>query len=246
MTSAINVRRIAAACVAFVAAAAMMLGAVGEAQANYEVDTSGMFEFKLGPYHPMVDQEFGDDGPYEAFFGNRSMFYGEISYDYHLWREFGTLSVGLHAGYGRVSATMVDEEGTEVDSDDLSALRNIPLKTSLVYRYDYSAHNHNIPLVPVVKAGLNYNFWRATDASGDTQEIDGQRGVGGTAGIHATLGLHLHLDFFDPRRSASMSYLWGVQNTFLFAEYNWTRTDVFGDGINLGSNHWAAGLAFEF
>ena len=240
-------RRIAKFLTAVVCVGAVMASTVDEASAfGYDEETRGLFEVKLGPYMPMIDEGLDND-PYDTFFEGRAMLYGEVEYDYHLWRQFGTLSIGLHAGYGRVSAEMIAPEVDDVDIDDESALRNIPLKSSLVYRYDYSAHNHGIPLVPVAKAGLNYNFWRVTDADGETVEIDGQRGSGGKAGWHATLGLHLHLDFFDPRSSASMEMGWGVSNSFLFAEYTWTRIGGFGDGgLDLSANHWAAGLTFEF
>ena len=219
-------------------------GMVSEAAAD-ERERTALMEFKLGPVHPMVDQEF-DNGPYQSFFGGDSMLYGEFELDYHLWQGFGTLSLGLHGGYGRVSGVMRDQEGQEVDTDDRSALRNIPVKGSLVYRYDYSAHNHNIPLVPVGKAGLNYNFWRVTNARGNTMEVDDQRAVGGRAGWHATLGLHLHLDFIDPSSAAAFDMSWGIANSFLFAEYTWHRVGFGTAGIDLSSNHWAAGLAFEF
>lgn len=234
---------------AVVAAASLLLsgGAATEAHA-YDDDqpTSGMMEFKLGPYFPQVDAEF-DNGPYAQFFDNRSMLAAEFAVDYHLWRRFGTLSVGAHFGYSRVSAPMIDQEGEVVDSQEQASFRIIPLKASLVYRYDYSAHEHGIPLVPVGKIGVNYNFWRVTDPGGDTMQADGQRAVGGRAGWHATLGLHLHLNFFDPTSAAALDLNWGIPNSFLFAEYTWTRVDGFGTpGIDLSANHWAAGLAFEF
>lgn len=208
-------------------------------------ETRGMMEFSLGPYHPMVDAEF-DNGPYGQFFDSRSMLYGEVQVDYHLWQRIGKLSLGVHAGYARISGSMRDQDGEEIDADERTAFRIIPVKTSLVYRYDYSAHHHNIPLVPVAKAGLNYNFWRVVDPAGDTADVDGARGSGGRLGWHATLGLHFHLDFLDPSTAAAFEMTWGIANSYLFAEYTWTRVGAFADGINLGANHWSAGLAFEF
>ena len=209
--------------------------------------TTGMMEYKLGPYLPMVDSEFGDGGPYEEFFGNRSMRYGEAALDYHLWQGFGKLSVGAHLGYGRVRATVRDDTGAELDADERASLRIIPLRASLVYRYDYSAHHHSIPLVPVLKAGLSYNFWRAKDPGGDTSQVGSTRASGGQAGWHVTTGLHLHLDFFDRRSAAAFDMTWGIANSYLFFEHTWNRVGDFGDGgIDLSANHWAIGLAFEF
>lgn len=216
-----------------------------EAQASDDIPkTRGMMEYKLGPYLPMVDAEF-DNGPYQEFFGDSSMLHGEIAIDYHLWQRVGKLSLGLHAGYGRVRGVARDAaSGTEVESDDQASFRIIPLRTSLVYRYDYSAHRHNIPLVPVLKAGLNYNFWRAKDPGGDTSVVGDSRGSGGKPGWHVTTGLHLHLDFLDRSSAAAFDMTWGIANSYLFFEHTWTR--MLDDGIDLGANHWAIGLAFEF
>lgn len=239
-----NMRRIRKWSAALGCALAMVAATALDASAHNDIEeTTGMFQVNLGPYQPNVDDEF-DNGPYETFFGDSSMFYAEAQGDYHLWQGVGKLSLGFHAGYGRVTGDTLDQEGTELDLDETASLRIIPLRTSLVYRYDYSAHRHNIPLVPVLKAGLNYNFWRASDPAGDTSVVGEQRGSGGRPGWHATAGLHLHLDFFDPAGAAAFAMTWGIQNTYLFAEYTATRT--FGDGINLGDNHWSLGMAFEF
>lgn len=209
--------------------------------------TTGVMEFKLGPYLPDVDAEFGGDGPYQEFFGGRSMTHGEFQLDYHLWQGFGKLSVGGHLGYGRVRGKVLAEDGEELEAGERSTFRIIPLRTSLIYRYDYSAMNHNIPLVPVFKAGLNYYMWRITTPGGDTAIADGARASGGKPGWHASVGLHLHLNFFDPRSSAAFDMSWGMKNSYIFGEYMWSRVDGFGGGgLDLSSNHWSIGLAFEF
>ncbi len=236
--------------IAVVLACSMAVFSVAVSQAAADdtpPETRGMMEYKLGPYLPMIDAEFDDDGPYERFYDGSSMVYGEIAFDYHVWQGVGKLSVGIHGGYGRVRGTVRDETGAELDADEQASFRIIPLRTSLVYRYDYSAQHHNIPLVPVLKAGLNYNFWRAKDPGGDTAIADGQRGSGGQAGWHVTAGIHLHLDFFDRQSAAAFDMSWGIANSYLFFEHTWNRVGDFGDGvIDLSANHWALGLAFEF
>ncbi len=216
-------------------------------EANEKEEAAGMVQVGFGPYGPAIDDEFDGEGPYEAYFGDSSLRYLEVQADAHLWQRMGTLSLGFHGGYGRVSETARDNDGNRLDTDDTASFRIIPLKTSLVYRYDYSAHNHGIPLVPVAKAGLNYNFWRAKDTAGDTARVEDQRGSGGMFGWHAALGLHLHLNFFDPTNAASFDMTWGIHNSYVFFEYEWTRTGDFGDAaLNLDANHWSVGLAFEF
>lgn len=212
-----------------------------------EAPTNGFMEFKLGPYTPNVDGEFGGEGPYQEFFAGRSMLHGELHADYHLWQGIGKLSLGGSAGYGHVRGRMRSEDGEVVETGERATFRIIPLRTSLVYRYDYSALNHGIPLVPVFKGGLNYYFWRVTTPAGDTAESDGVAAAGGKPGWHVSAGLHLHLNFFDRRSAAAFDMSWGIRNSYLFADYTWSRVDGFGSGgLDLSSNHWSIGLAFEF
>lgn len=215
--------------------------------AHAQSPINGAFEFKLGPYLPAVDEEFGGAGPYEAFFENKSMLLGELEVDYHLWQGFGKLSVGGHIGYGRVRGRMLIDDDEAVDSGDRATFRIIPLRGSLIYRYDYSALNHGIPLVPVVKAGLDYYLWRISEPDGNTAVADGTPAIGGKAGWHVSAGLHLHLNFIDRRSAAAFDLTWGINNSYLFAEYTLSRINNFGGaGLDLSANHWAFGLAFEF
>lgn len=207
----------------------------------------GTFEFKLGPYLPAVDEEFGGSGPYEAFFDNSAMLLGELEVDYHLWQSFGKLSVGAHVGYGRVRGRMLLDDGEDVDSGDRANFRITPLRASLIYRYDYSALNHGIPLVPVVKAGFDYYLWRMSDPDGETAVADGVQAIGGKAGWHISAALHLHLNFIDRRSAAAFDLTWGINNSYLFGEYTVSRVNNFGGtGLDLSANHWSVGLAFEF
>ncbi len=227
-------------------AAGLMAWAVPAQAQSQPPPTNGFMELKLGPYVPGVDQEFGGSGPYEQFFG-RSMLHGEFQLDYHLWQGVGKLSVAGSAGYGRVRARVRSDDGEPVETGERATFRIIPLRASLVYRYDYSALNHGVPLVPVLKGGLNYYFWRVTTPTGDTAISDGVVGSGGRPGWHVSAGLHLHLNFFDRRSAAAFDMTWGIHNSYLFYEYTWSRVDGFGSGgLNLSANHWAVGLAFEF
>ncbi len=227
-------------------AMAVMALTFADAEAGGDVrETRGMMEYKLGPYQPNVDSEF-DNGPYEEFFGGSSMFYGEMAFDYHLWQGVGKLSLGIHGGYGRVSSVARDATtGAEVDSDETASFRIIPLRSSLVYRYDYSALHHGVPLVPVLKGGLNYNLWRVKNPGGDTATVGDTRGAGGQPGWHFTAGIHLHLDFIDPSSAAAFDMTWGIANSYLFFEHTWTRM-LDEERIDLSADHWAIGLAFEF
>ena len=224
--------------------AAMLLASPASAQSP----VSGFMEFKGGPYRPMVDQEFGEGGgPFNAFFNGKGMLLGEVQFDYHLWEEFGKLGLAFNAGYGLVSGRVRMFDGTEVDLSDEARFRVIPLRAGLIYRYDYSAMHHNIPLVPKIKAGLDYHLWRVVGADGETAGTDAQRASGGKFGWHVTAGLNFHLDFIDAGSAAAFDMTWGINNSYIFAEYTWANVDNFGgEGIDLSARHAAFGLAFEF
>ncbi|RAL22248.1 hypothetical protein DL240_10365 [Lujinxingia litoralis] len=224
--------------------AVMLSGAAAQAQSP----VSGVLEIKGGAYSPRIDQEFGGaEGPFESFFGGKSMVLGEVEYDHHLWRGFGKLSLGFNAGYGSVSARVHTPEGMPIEVSDEARFRVIPLRAGLVYRYDYSALHHNIPLVPKLKAGLDYHLWRVVGPDGETAGAGEERAAGGKFGWHVTAGLNFHLDFIDQGSAAAFDMSWGVNNSYLFAEYTWANVDNFGgEGLDLSTSHFAFGLAFEF
>ena len=228
-----------------VVGAVLLSASVASAQ---DQRSRGTMEVKIGPYLPMVDAEFDGNGPYREFFGDQAMLKSEFAVDYHLWQGFGKLSAGAHLGYGRVQGRLLLDDGDALEGGERSTFRVIPVGGALIYRYDYSALNHGIPLVPVLKAGLDYYFWQVTTPAGETAVSgDGARAAGGRAGWHATAGLHLHLNFLDRRSAAAFRLNWGVRNSYLFGEYTWSRIEGFGtEGINLSADHWSVGLAFEF
>ena len=107
--------------------------------------------------------------------------------------------------------------------------------------------HHSIPLVPVLKAGVDYVLWSIDGADGETANYNGNEASGGIGGVHASVGLHLLLDIFSDASAASFDLNWGVNNSYLFGEYMVTQIDNFSDeGFDLSDDIWAFGLAFEF
>ena len=122
-----------------------------------------------------------------------------------------------------------------------------PLRGSAVYMFDYHVRRWGIPVVPVLRAGLDYYLWQSTDGSGDLSVADGVEGSGGKAGWHAGAGLYLLLDVIDPGSAASMDSNWGINNSYLYVNYMKTQVDGFGDpGFDLSDDQVTFGLAFEF
>lgn len=242
--------------------ALLALGAADTAHAQQVSDTeiNGSFELKLGGFYPgQIDAETGGEGQgsFANFYGTDSLLYGEFVYERYLFQKFGKLGLGLHVGFTRKTGEVQTADGADSGADDASSdeaavpgettFRLVPLRGSVFYRYDYSALHHNIPLAPIVRAGVDYYLWRILDSDGETSTVGGEAARGGKWGWHASVGLQFLLDYIDPSSAASFDVSWGINNSYLFAEYMITRVDGFGaEGLDFSDNLWMFGLAFEF
>jgi hypothetical protein len=232
--------------IALSAACVMWLGVASQASADTPIH--GVTEIKLGGYYPAIDDEFGGAGPFADYFGEDWLWYAEMEWDVYLFQRFGKTGLAGHIGYSSVTGN-VKQQGDAAATSKLgeTSFRILPLRVSGVYRYDYSAIHHGFPLVPVVKAGLDYYLWRVTDAGGKTASAGDAGGSGGRLGWHAAFALHVLLDVVDPGTAATFDMNWGVNNSYFFAEYMITRIDGFGgEGLDLSDDMWMFGLAFEF
>jgi hypothetical protein len=210
------------------------------------------FELKFGPYKPDIDSEFAGRGgrtPYQDFFGGGSHLLSQIELDYELLHKFGTLAVGVGAGFFQVTGTATVGTGTGEPSGDKSRLRVAPFSLSAVYRFDYLLEKRDFPLVPYGKLGLDWAYWSITDGNGEiAHDGFGGEGRGGTTGWHATAGVALVLDFFDPDAAREFDSDMGVNHTAIAFEY--THADLSGLGranrLHVGDTTWSLGLLLEF
>lgn len=222
-----------------------------------QTEKSMEFEVKLGPMKPLVDRQFMDldeaSRPYQKSFNGAPMIFGEIELDKQLWQSFGTLGVGLSIGYGEKFGKAVDAI-TLVAADESTGLRVVPIKALAVYRWDWAAIKHNIPLVPYLKAGVVLEPWWVVKGQG-TEVADGLSGTGVKWGVAGVLGMSFLLDFLDPRLARDFDSSAGVNHTYLFAEYSVEEMTLFQGGtsgtsvarpLDLSSRHWMFGLSIEF
>lgn len=245
-------RRRAARALGAGAALALALTA-GAAQADaqdlsrLQGETSGTFELRVGTYLPEVDSAFSGDGPYKQIFKDESMLLVEAEFERILWHGVGTLGVGVDFGFMQAVGKGLDVQGNT--SVDTTVFNIIPLRVGAIYRFDLLTRELGIPLVPVLKAGLDYYIWWITNGAGDVAEFEGGgEGFGGTAGWHVAPALHLHLDGFSPRSANNLDFDFGIKNTYLFAEYLITQVDDFGSSssIVLSDSALMFGLAFDY
>ena len=231
-----------------------LVGANGFATDVYgATEQSFAFEIKLGPHKPLIDRNPAlSPDPYYSTFGTSPMLLGELELDYQFWRPFGSFAVGFSFGYAEKFAPAVDATTTTMASES-TGLRLFPMKLMLVYRFDWLAQKHNIPLVPYVKGGFVAEpFW--ITKGGKTETADGMEGVGTRFGVAATVGLALQIDFLDPRLARDFDTSAGVNHTYLFAEWAITEVNNFGatnakgepNGFDFSSRSPMFGLAVEF
>ena len=212
------------------------------------------FEFRLGPYRPDIDSGLGNGAtPHATVFGNGTHLLYQLEVDYEVLQSFGTLAVGVGAGYFRETAKAFvgnrDGTSTAERSSDDTALRLIPISLVAVYRMDVMAEQWRVPLVPYVKLGLNYTFWKATDGNDDVAvSTQGARGAGGTAGWLATAGLAIALDLLDRGSMRELDGEFGLNHMYVFAEWNHVDASGLGTGnrLHVGDSTWAGGLLLEF
>jgi hypothetical protein len=173
------------------------------------------------------------------------LFQGEL--DYQLWQGFGSLSVGLAAGYGSISGKGIVASTGQASPDETS-LKLIPLTALAVYRLDWLYRQLGIPLVPFGKAGLAHTIWWATNGEGDVPRFEGGKAFGGKWGYELAGGLAFELNFLEPDMGREFDQDFGVNSVYLYAEYVKRTADNFkkSSGIDLSSNSWMFGIGFEF
>lgn len=211
-----------------------------------------MFELRLGPYKPRVDEEFSNGAtPYRDIFGNGNSFYFGFEIDWQALRipYLGTVGPGFSWGYTKKSAKAKITNSDENSAED-TTLSIQPMYLAAVLRIDTLTRNLSIPLVPYAKAGLGLGLWSASTDAGVSKR-DGITGRGRSWGTHFALGVMLHLDFLEPGAALTFDDELGVNNTYLYAEYLWSdlgTMTLFEDKtqMRVGNKNWTAGLAFEF
>lgn len=220
-----------------------------ESQHPYRSAQNFALEIRFSPYTPQIDDDpsLGGKTPYQQNFGTTPRLLPSLELDWQTFRipYIGTIGPGVGIGYTRMSADSLTVSGEK--SGDTTALEILPMWAVGVLRVDALWRDAGIPLVPYGKAGLGLAFWRASNTGG-TSSVNGQSGKGHSLGTQFALGIAFALDVFDRGASRNMDASTGINNTYVFAEAYWLTLNGFGskDTLHVGSNTWAAGLAFEF
>lgn len=212
------------------------------------------FEVKLGLHKPFIDRDPNlTRDPYYSMFGNFPMLMSEFEFDYQFLRPFdvGSLGFGFSWGYGEKFGKAIDAKG--VVAEESAGIRLVPLKAMLVYRFDWAANKHSVPLVPFVKGGLVGEIWWAVKGN-KVEVVNDVPAQGIRWGATGVLGLMLQLDILDPRLARDFDTSAGVNHSYIFAEWQINEVTNFGfndpttgkPGLDLSSRTFMFGLGFEF
>ena len=199
-----------------------------------------------GSYLPAIDSEFQERGtiqrPYERIFQNAAPLMFLVQADRHLLQTYGTLAVGAAAGYWNVQGEALSTDNIQ----ETTEMSIYPLSVSLSYRFDL--YQDIFPVMPVLKAGLNYYLWNIYNGAGETARFaSGGEASGGTFGWHYTVGLQLLLDSLDREMAWAFDRDAGVNHSYLTLEYQVSQVDDFGSAssFRLGSEALFVGLALD-
>ncbi|MFB6352248.1 MAG: MXAN_2562 family outer membrane beta-barrel protein [Bradymonadaceae bacterium] len=252
-----------------VAAATLMADA---SPASAESPVTGNIYVKLGPYYPSIDEEFaGEAKPFRESFGTDKRLLGQIAGEYYVFDDYGKLGVGVMAGYSSFTGKSEvqggdggngggdggngggdggnggDSSDSGVNLTEETKFRVFPIALIASYRWDWLVEKFRIPLAPKVETGFDYYIWRVKDGAGNLSKTDGTEAAGGVPGFHVAARIEFLLDAIDPETAAAFDMSWGINNSYLFAEYNYANINGFGgDHFNLSDSTWKVGLAFEF
>ncbi|MBL9103316.1 MAG: hypothetical protein JNL82_20385 [Myxococcales bacterium] len=233
-----------------------------------------MLEVKFGPYLPDVDRNYNGEGfgPYARIYGEtddtgratgepKKGFYGAIAFEYQIVNLAGPLGVGFQWSMFRDKAQALlaeepaDPEASVRSAADSTRFSVMPLALQAVYRFELLADRFKVPLVPYGKVGLNYSFWWSKNGAGDIATIKDEttgevidKARGGAWGYQFNVGGMLRLDFLERGVARSLDRATGINHTYVFGEWQFSRVNNFGrkDSISLGDSTWLVGLAIEF
>ena len=238
---------------------------------RYDSPQHFALEVKLGPYLPEIDRNYGGPGlgPYAKVYGEtderdeatsepKKGIYGAIAFEYQIVRLAGPIGIGFQWSMFRdkAQALLADPPatGSVRSAADSTRFAVMPLALQAVYRFELLADRFRIPIVPYGKFGLNYTFWWSKNGSGDISTIKDDNGKvidkarGGAWGFQSNIGGMLRLDWLERGEARNLDRITGINHTYVFAEWQFSRVNNFGrkNNISLGDSTWLVGLAIEF
>jgi hypothetical protein len=229
---------------------AVLLSALpGEAQvlsdAPSQSPRGGSVEVRFGSYKPQLDEEEGLSGaPFSQIFGDRRWWLVELGLERFFYQGIGSAGLSLSGGYAEKYGNALLADGSP--SVERQGFHVVPLHLRGVYRFDYAAFQWGIPLIPYVKPGLVFIPWWTTKG-GKVETVGNVKGSGGRFGWEVVGGVSFLLDVLEPRFARDFDSELGINHSYVFAEYSYSKVNNFGGkGFNLSDSYWMFGLALDY
>jgi hypothetical protein len=170
--------------------------------------------------------------PFYDVYGPKHRMLTDLEVDRDLWQGFGSVAVGLAAGYsefygyGMLQGPCPAGSGLTgkcfIQTDVNSSFHIIPARLLATYRFDYYVPDH-IPVVPFVRAGLDWFVYWNAEQSGQVSyqpaPSASDNGIGLVTGVEVSGGLEVLLDDIDAVISRDALHDLGIAHTYLMAEY---------------------------
>lgn len=177
----------------------------------------------------------GDDTLFD-FIGNKGV-WADLSLEWQFFKRFGKLGTKLSTGSWAITRQF-DSPSDQDNEKNNYILWAVPAFLGGVYRLHYWTKQ---PLIPFVEGG--YGGFRF-------QQLNGE-GANGYKNIYreaymAGAGIQLNTYLIDPKASKNFDVDWGVNNTYLTAEYRIIQSTVKDDFDFSGRELVTAGFVFEF
>ncbi len=176
--------------------------------------------------------------PFYDVYGPKHRMLTDLEVDRDLWSGFGTVALGLSAGYAefygqglKLCADYNPSVGCLAQASGSggylqqvavnSSFHVVPLRLLATYRFDYFVPR-GIPIVPFVRGGLDWViYWNAMQ-SGQISYVIGDTGnqaLGLTTGIEGSAGVQVLLDQIDTEVGGDAWHELGIAHTYLMIEY---------------------------
>lgn len=230
-----------------------LLGSMYRPDLDAEKKASGE---KIFPFYKCLFRKKTSDanGPINPLMG--------FEVDVHLFDGFGSLQLGLGAGYTFVTgrAVKLNSDGTpdcnNPEDNATTTLHMYQVRPQLTYVLDHFAEV--VPLVPYIRGALighGYMFRRGSEAEPTRTGDVALKPNGFRFGYQAAVGLMLMMDFLEPS-AVSVAHGSGyLEHVYLKAELSYTKIDTFGRrGYQFSAKDvmgtslpllWTFGLVFE-
>ena len=192
-----------------------------EAEDYFETPQWFSLLFRGGEYVP--NKATGVTADFQTKYGSQSGVWFETALEVQPVTTWGVLGVRAGTGVNHINGGGNNE----------AKFIAIPINVGLVYHFKYFRHQF---LVPFVEGGGSFYFIRQIRQ--DTYNRTRQ-------GVYASAGVQLNLNYFERRVAERFDLNYGINNTYLTAEFRYVSTPNAGV-LDLTGGFALAGFMMEF